>query len=531
MRNNAGTAGYMAPEVVQAKAEDAHATKVDVYSYGILLYVLYSNDPNWLLKDPQYCKVKNSWMGQLHASQSGSRPVIREGLPADIAALMPRCWAEDPVARPSFCEICAALQPTRMRLAVQYKPGVHRKERVTVTVQLYADDARAEPPSDAEEADADGLLHLNYIVPARPGDTCMLRLAPVASADDWLGGAECVLGDALRELTPQAAPLRTATLHVTPEWARCPESGHRTALKMTWKRCGAAPPAGAAVPSPTPAAAPGAPQQSFSSSLGALSLRLAPTPSARWKALIPVTLVRQGSLSKPQPHADIMISYRDTGACTRRVRARALCLARPGGWSADCNRLIAHTETGRMSANQFSLAVLVPWLEAAGYTCFCYALRLRAKDAWVSVLTDGIQACKAFIPVCSPTYADLSQSPWTSNELFHAARTARQRAAAAAAAAAGGDAPPAPCWPHIIPLWHSGAFPPPDTRELLLPLAGRRVPAAECAEELIRRDQALEVMRQLVARLTEAGVHPSRPPAAAPAPAAPEEAAGPTSAP
>jgi hypothetical protein len=180
-------------------------------------------------------------------------------------------------------------------------------------------------------------------------------------------------------------------------------------------------------------------------------------------------------------------------------------------------------QTGR-KGNKYALEVLQPALQARGFTVFCYCAELQKGDAWVSVLTDGIEACRAFIPVCSPTYADLAQSPWTSNELFFAARTAAKREAAAAAAAAAGAASPdaeAPRGPHILPFWFSGAFPPPDTAPVLMPLAARRVPAERCADSLIAEGRGDEAIRMLVDALKAAGVHPSNAPEAPPAPQQP----------
>jgi hypothetical protein len=152
------------------------------------------------------------------------------------------------------------------------------------------------------------------------------------------------------------------------------------------------------------------------------------------------------------------------------------------------------TETGRVSGTQFVLKLLVPGLRAAGFTVFCYAELLHRGDLWVNVLTDGILASRAFIPVCSPTYADLYESPWGSNELAAAAR--------AAAGSAGS--------PYIQPLWHSGVWPPPDTAPVLGPLTSRRVPAGPlCGDAKMAAGGGEALIAELVQALKDAGISPS----------------------
>jgi hypothetical protein len=130
-----------------------------------------------------------------------------------------------------------------------------------------------------------------------------------------------------------------------------------------------------------------------------------------------------------------------------------------------------------------------------GFSVFCYATLVSEGSAWVSVLTHGIEACAAFVPICSPQYGDLDLSPWTHNELVQATR--RKRACAS---------------PAILPIWHHGAYPPADTAPLLAPggvplsrVPAGDVPAVDCEFE--------EVMTALLASLKAAGVEPRDAPA------------------
>jgi serine/threonine protein kinase len=522
MKRPAGTHAYMAPEVLNGSATKEQAPKVDVYAYGILLYELYSGKPpnSWYRQLESYREAfdntGDALSGLMRVVLGGERPSlegvgtqpgVRFSVPARVAALVPRCVAASPGERPTFRDICGALQRTRARLTVRYSPSLARGAACEVHIALRMDDAASaldgeeaapsEAPSETAAAPVDdGMTCFDFIVPAREGDTCVIRLAPVASADAWMGSTTVVLGDALPPLAPGPAPLRSATLTVQPDWGQCPEAGHRSALKITWERRSVVPPSGPVPHAGTAAGSPlqpppGGTPRSLSSSLGSLALRLAGERSLRTRWPSTKAVRRAAAVDNP----DIFVSYRDV-------------------------------ETGRMG-NRFSLDELQPALEREGYSVFCYALQLRAGDAWVSVLTDGIEKAKAFIPVCSPTYADLSSSPWTSNELFHASRTAELRAEAAAAAAAKGlskddggaaaadvaaaQAPPPPARPFLLPLWHSGIFPPPDTAAILGPLAARRVPAGPTsADAIIARGDLSAVIQELVAALKAAGVHPSR---------------------
>jgi hypothetical protein len=472
-----GTPAFMAPEVARG-APVEHPTALDTWSYGVLLYELFSGrQPNlWFTQHAAYKAERErgakGCRATVAAVRAGAVPLLPMDatVPERIAALQPRCCAAAAGERPSFAIICAALQRTRARLTVRYSPAVERGGVCTVHMALHLDDASTPLVVQDEVDSGDCMLRYDFLVPAREGEQCAVKLAPVTAADGWMGSDGCELGLPLGPLQPGEAPVRTATLQVNPNWLRCPDAGHRSAVKITYER--RTPP-----PAPSPASpVPLAPSRSHdggqwhSSSLGSLTLRLAPVPSAR--SLLPsASVVRRTAAARS---ADIMLSYR----CT---------------------------ETGH-KGNHFTLDELQPALEHAGYTVFCYARRLRAGDAWVSVLDDGIRTCKAFIPVCSPTYAGLHESPWTNNELFQALRTSAQGSGADAGR------------PFVLPLWFSGEYPPPDAAAMLVPLAGRRVPAGrECADAIITARGGIvglaDVVAELVAALVAAGVHPSSPPA------------------
>ncbi|XP_027125115.2 probable serine/threonine-protein kinase SIS8 isoform X1 [Coffea arabica] len=99
-RSTAGTAEWMAPEVLRNEPSDE---KCDVYSFGVILWEL--------------CTMQQPWGGMNPMQVVGAvgfqhrRLDIPEDIDPAIAAIIHRCWQTDPKLRPSFTEIMAALKP------------------------------------------------------------------------------------------------------------------------------------------------------------------------------------------------------------------------------------------------------------------------------------------------------------------------------------------------------------------------------------------------------------------------------------
>ncbi|XP_031090520.1 probable serine/threonine-protein kinase SIS8 isoform X3 [Ipomoea triloba] len=99
-RSTAGTAEWMAPEVLRNEPSDE---KCDVYSYGVILWEL--------------CTLQQPWGGMNPMQVVGAvgfqhrRLDIPDDMDPAIADIIRKCWQTDPRLRPSFAEIMAALKP------------------------------------------------------------------------------------------------------------------------------------------------------------------------------------------------------------------------------------------------------------------------------------------------------------------------------------------------------------------------------------------------------------------------------------
>ncbi|KAK4844808.1 hypothetical protein QYF36_024655 [Acer negundo] len=99
-RSTAGTAEWMAPEVLRNEPSDE---KCDVYSFGVILWELNTMRQPWGGMNPM--QVVGA-VGFQHR-----RLDIPDNMDPAVADIIRQCWQTDPKLRPTFAEIMAALRP------------------------------------------------------------------------------------------------------------------------------------------------------------------------------------------------------------------------------------------------------------------------------------------------------------------------------------------------------------------------------------------------------------------------------------
>ncbi|MCL7025439.1 hypothetical protein MKW94_013742 [Papaver nudicaule] len=117
-----GTYRWMAPEMIN---EEHHTKKVDVYSFGIVLWELLTALTPFHDMTPEQAAFA--------VSQKNARPPLHPSCPIAFSSLIKRCWASNPNKRPHFEEIVSILEdyadayeedPTFFS---SYKPSRHQQ--------------------------------------------------------------------------------------------------------------------------------------------------------------------------------------------------------------------------------------------------------------------------------------------------------------------------------------------------------------------------------------------------------------------
>jgi len=91
------------------RGDQNYSFEVGVYSFGIVLWELATRAVPWR----ELSSSQGSFFVELNrALQTGRRPAVPDEVSANHAsfvAVMERCWAGDPVGRPTFSEVATNL--------------------------------------------------------------------------------------------------------------------------------------------------------------------------------------------------------------------------------------------------------------------------------------------------------------------------------------------------------------------------------------------------------------------------------------
>lgn len=116
MTTNVGTPVYAAPELHCDERVGHYSTKIDVYSFGIIMWSL-------LTRERPYSDQGNmSTFSLVTKIVEGLRPTVSDDFPPMLAKLMARCWALDPDDRPMFAEILVLLDRSNLMVLKGEEP-------------------------------------------------------------------------------------------------------------------------------------------------------------------------------------------------------------------------------------------------------------------------------------------------------------------------------------------------------------------------------------------------------------------------
>lgn len=114
MTGNVGTVSWIAPEVFEKQPYDM---KADVYSFGIVLWELYT-------KQVPFDNISTFEIPV--AVIRGDRPPIPKDCPKDYCKLMKECWNKKPSKRPTFSKVVKTLT----KILKSYVPAEDREIRI-----------------------------------------------------------------------------------------------------------------------------------------------------------------------------------------------------------------------------------------------------------------------------------------------------------------------------------------------------------------------------------------------------------------
>ena len=110
--NVAGTAGYMAPELLDSTSPPDYSS--DVFSFGVILNEIICEEEPY---SDQYANFAGRGpFGAANYAKQGKRPTISYNTPSAVKSLIERCWDAVPAERPSFEALLTSITPVTFKI-------------------------------------------------------------------------------------------------------------------------------------------------------------------------------------------------------------------------------------------------------------------------------------------------------------------------------------------------------------------------------------------------------------------------------
>lgn len=102
----------MPPELIKDSKSNQFSFKIDVYSYGIVLFMLITkSNPFSGLSDKKI----------LMNTVNGKRPEFPSKVDKEWENLIIKCWNQDPYQRPDFTDICNTIEKSFINDSIDVK--------------------------------------------------------------------------------------------------------------------------------------------------------------------------------------------------------------------------------------------------------------------------------------------------------------------------------------------------------------------------------------------------------------------------
>jgi len=131
------TPAWTAPEVLRASSasecEKAYTFSADVYSFGMVLYALCTRQEPF--------RGMQSYHITLGVATQNLRPAIPPSVPQALAAVIEKCWNEDPLRRPSFIELIALIEGVAFPTPKALYPAIKKSHRNVMAEDMVSESA------------------------------------------------------------------------------------------------------------------------------------------------------------------------------------------------------------------------------------------------------------------------------------------------------------------------------------------------------------------------------------------------------